>query len=101
MRFFRFIKNFSKAWDSLLNEDGMKMMINVGKSGFMGAYLGCEFFSFLFLFSAFTFLFSCTSPFSYTIMLLHSYINALLLSYSLIRKLTNHNLLKQWKVSPL
>ncbi|ATZ53068.1 hypothetical protein BCIN_08g06790 [Botrytis cinerea B05.10] len=42
MRFFRFIKNFSKAWDSLLNEDGMKMMINVGKSGFMGAYLGLE-----------------------------------------------------------
>lgn len=48
MRFFRFIKNFSKAWDSLLNEDGMKMMINVGKSGFMGAYLGCEFFFFSF-----------------------------------------------------
>lgn len=46
MRFFRFIKNFSKAWDSLLNEDGMRMLINVGKSGFMGAYLGCEFFSF-------------------------------------------------------
>ncbi|KAF5877126.1 uncharacterized protein Bfra_001489 [Botrytis fragariae] len=40
MRFFRFIKNFSKAWDSLLNEDGMRMLINVGKSGFMGAYLG-------------------------------------------------------------
>ncbi|KAF7871938.1 uncharacterized protein EAF02_009043 [Botrytis sinoallii] len=39
MRFFRFIKNFSKAWDSLLNEDGMRMLINVGKSGFMGAYL--------------------------------------------------------------
>ncbi|TGO48065.1 hypothetical protein BCON_0253g00140 [Botryotinia convoluta] len=42
MRFFRFIKNFSKAWDSLLNEDGMRMLINVGKSGFMGAYLGLE-----------------------------------------------------------
>ncbi|KAF7862516.1 hypothetical protein EAF04_007389 [Stromatinia cepivora] len=42
LRFFRFIGHFSKAWDSLLNEDGMKMLINVGKSGFMGAYLGLE-----------------------------------------------------------
>ncbi|KAF7955553.1 hypothetical protein EAE96_004479 [Botrytis aclada] len=42
MRFFRFLQNFSKAWDSLLNEDGMRMLMNVGKSGFMGAYLGLE-----------------------------------------------------------
>lgn len=50
MRFFRFIENFSKAWDSLCTEDGVKMLIGVGKSGFMGAYLGCESFlpSFLF-----------------------------------------------------
>ncbi|RAL68679.1 hypothetical protein DID88_007387 [Monilinia fructigena] len=42
MRFFRFIENFSKAWDSLCNEDGLKMLTGVGKSGFMGAYLGLE-----------------------------------------------------------
>ncbi|CAD6443749.1 c6563622-f4a6-4ab5-a8cb-cbc0a6598970 [Sclerotinia trifoliorum] len=42
LRFFRFIEHLSKAWDSLLNENGMKMLINVGKSGSMGAYLGLE-----------------------------------------------------------
>ncbi|EDN95771.1 predicted protein [Sclerotinia sclerotiorum 1980 UF-70] len=42
LRFFRFIGHLSKAWDSLLNENGIKMLINVGKSGFMGAYLGLE-----------------------------------------------------------
>ncbi|KAB8295811.1 hypothetical protein EYC80_008633 [Monilinia laxa] len=42
LRFFRFIENFSKAWDSLCNEDGLKMLTGVGKSGFMGAYLGLE-----------------------------------------------------------
>lgn len=44
MRIFRFIENFSKAWDSLCNENGMGMLINVGKFGFMGAYLGRESF---------------------------------------------------------
>ncbi|ESZ95148.1 hypothetical protein SBOR_4448 [Sclerotinia borealis F-4128] len=42
LRFLRFIDHFSRAWTSFHSEKGVRMLIGVGKSGFMGLYLGLE-----------------------------------------------------------
>lgn len=47
IRFFRFVDNLSRAWDSFCDEKRVDMLVGVGKSGFMGAYLGREFHFFL------------------------------------------------------
>ncbi|PQE15695.1 Peroxisomal biogenesis factor 11 protein [Rutstroemia sp. NJR-2017a BBW] len=42
LRFFNFVGRFEKAWDIFKYDSGLRMLIGVGKSGFMGAYLLLE-----------------------------------------------------------